>query len=609
MSATRDRSLMVRSIVPTSDTVPMSTYYQREDAQSASASRVTWYITSPGHNMLLDPHALVEYTVTIKYNGENPVDTLRLIFGNNSAAETLTTGPPLLPRGVNAGLNPQKHFALRQNFPFIRCIQSASVTINGQTMSTQPESYIDQLNRLYLSQQESETYASTSAGFYDDGCHYPQMTGRGDVTVPVYYGNGANTGGEFLPLARQSLIPPNPNPETQTWSYFGKQNRSLIVNNTLVRKWDSGQACRGNPAYVNSGYTARFNRIEQLCRATNSLDHIGGDTATARYPQSLTFTIVEPIPLAPFFMYPARDSKMSIPWVEQMQLTYLYNSNWKQMLLQGGTQCPFGLADAAGLDITFTNPKPRLLLRWFVPPRAITTSIPPQISMPVWQNRQFQMTYQQPIVLADAAYNTQDAQSEIGAVLHKQFNNLRLEQWPDLMLVYLKIDPGTTTYKDASDGNFHIYGLSISVDGLAGRILDASSRQLYEMWRTNTRHNGKKSCYEAWRRHHCVAAIRPRDLGLLQGPGIDHPVTLHLNVDYEIMNQVGQTGDSEAYDKSWNPYDTVRTVTMYVQCIYNRYIFTISEDGKSKLEMLKLPSKSLSAPINESTASFANVAL
>lgn len=560
-----DPTLVVKSDIGVSDVIPQSAFYQTESAQTNSKERVTWYVTSPGQGLLLSSEAYVEYTVTITNNG-----------GTNMQ-ESFSQGAALL-----APSDSQK-FALRQNYPIMRGIESASVTMNGQTLTTQPNQWVDAMNRLHLSQEESESVATASSGYYDSG-DWSKITRHDVLANDSVNVDVADAAFNIKVQSRAGY-----SPQSAVAAGAGN-NIDQIANPRVI---DSDQ-------FYNPGFTKRFERLAYWARKAGLGMEVDPSAGANTYGNSVTLTLYEPVPVAPFYMYHSRDREnKSIPHVEQFTLSYIFQSNPERAIFEATSP-----AATQDWTVDYFTAKPKLNLRWFMPPRDM--SIPRQVSMKVWQNNSFISTTPLVTVASATAATDENGFAIVGAASGSHsFNNIRLEQIPDLLLIYYKRRPGDADFNLPSDHNMGIRNLQISVDGLSGRVLDASQGELYQLWLKNVKHNGKRSSYDDWKRYHCVVALRPRDMGLSAGPGIDRPVTLHLRSEYVSYWKAPRSGTSATSVA----IDTAASYNLYVQAFYDRYFLTLTEDGKSMLELLKLPSRSLTAPVSRSAQGLSDIAL
>ena len=542
-----DNSLLIKEFQASADIVPLNTYYQTEEARTASDTTFTFYITSPGANMLLDPEILLKTYVSVVQDVTNVVNNrdhvLRNQFVDSSQAAKLSGMPRIL--------------IPRQGFCLARAMTSISLTINGQVITCQPHEFQDALNRLYLSAEEGRTYCSTSGGTLDDD--------------------------PFFPVTRSMSRPSFLNTNSAGFHSFPDGADVLASNDNVAQQFAA--------ADENIGATERYDTMKRYQRGmiTQAVSRASAYLKGANqvYPDFYTRWFTEPLQIAPFYMYPKRDSKKSIPHVDSMTISIQFNPRLLASMFQTLVNLDVAVNAPTVYDFVtkISIKKPKLLLRWYVPP--VGTTLEDTYLLPVWIQRSFQDTQPNVAILGMNSTGTSDDIQRYDMDTHTfSYSNIRLEQFPDLLLIYIKKDPYLRETSDTSDDFNSISSLEISVDGIAGKLLTASSEQLYQMWLDNVRHDGKGVAnYDAWQRKLCVVALRPRDLGLSAGPGVDHPLTMHIRGTWENRNVLLSSADQETL-----VHDIATTVrVLYVQTIYERYSLRMSADGRSRLTMLKLP--------------------
>ena len=115
----------------------------------------------------------------------------------------------------------------------------------------------------------------------------------------------------------------------------------------------------------------------------------------------------------------------------------------------------------------------------------------------------------------------------------------------------------------------------------------------------------------------CQVLLRPADIGLLAGPGIDHPVTINLRVNVQNFNFYQPSGEPtpQAQLAAFSPDappglgQPSGNYNWHVNAIYNRYELTLQETGPARLNMLKLPAGTSSAGVATQASVFSGVNL
>lgn len=568
-----DNSLLVKEFQASADIVPLNTYYQTEEARTASDTTFTFYITSPGANMLLDPEILLKALVVLDTNIALPVAVgdmiLRNQFTDGSNAEKIAPKEELV--------------CPRQAFALARAMSSISLTINGQVITCQPHEFQDALNRLYLSDEEARTYCSTSGGAMDSSPYF---------------------------------LTPKPQCSPSTLAVTGAAELTASPDGATNLNPGVTQLSKYSYSSENKGSTTRYNKMKRYQRGR----HPGALSITAPqlegnlvqvYPDNYTRWFVEPLQIAPFYMYPKRDSKKSIPHVDSMTISIQFNPNLFASIFGSLYEANYDSAVAKAryaMSVSISSMKPKLLLRWYVPP--VGTTLEDTYLLPVWIQRSFQNTQPAVAPLDGASSGFTDDVERYDMTSHVfSFSNIRLEQFPDLMLIYIKPDPFRRQTADTSDDFCSISELEISVDGIAGKLLTASAEQLYQMWLDNVRHDGKEVAdFDSWQFKLGVVALRPRDLGLSAGPGVDHPLTMHIRGKWQYRNALLLSSTAPTQVKDNVPADPPVRI-LYVQTIYERYSLRMSADGRSRLTMLKLPMPGQAPLAPAGGGSFGGIAL
>ena len=331
-----DSSLLISQFEPFADVVPLNTYYQVEDATSASTNQFTFYITSPGANMLLDPEVLIRAKLNLVQNVAveelaNPMAASRIILREQFASS--------IQAGIGAA-NLAK-VCPRQGFILARAMLSISLTINGQVITCQPHEFHDALTRLYVSHEESCTLMSTSGGALDTGC-------------------GAFISKDMVIDGRSGLVDLR-NDETFGQGTFPGFDVAQGARDTTEYSYKCG--------YENKGLSKRYCDMERYQRgrftATTDPVHL----AAQSYPSDYVRWITEPLPIAPFYSLPSRDSKRSIPHIDAMTISIQFNPKTIESLFQT-TVFEFNDVNTTNWTFDMSLIKPQLLLRWYVPPVA-----------------------------------------------------------------------------------------------------------------------------------------------------------------------------------------------------------------------------------------------
>lgn len=190
--------------------VPLEVYYQNLTSEQYNSSGFYFNVKQPGSHALLDPDIWIHYLIKIQETGVNSVvgylesteynrnDGTNPDIGNGA----LTQYPPFavgggtnlgqvtlynLPNvpysyGLDLSTNlataggggsdwDSKYLAFRGGNFVARSLQNLSVQINNRTLNVVPYKFLDVLNRIYISADQSEHEFSASGGRFDEGNH------------------------------------------------------------------------------------------------------------------------------------------------------------------------------------------------------------------------------------------------------------------------------------------------------------------------------------------------------------------------------------------------------------------------------------------------------
>ena len=534
--------------------IPVHIDYHEYSADQTSSAGCSFRIDSPGSGALLDSEAWIQYQV--KFSNTN---TMRDMFNYTNVNPSNASAQ----RGVK--------MALRQGFTMQRAMQSISLNINGTTLVERPDRYADQVLRFYTMPQEAETIMSASGGYLDNGFGYALTESDNQFRKGIAGGNTHAT----------SIVPGVGYSGTAVDTYFG-------------------QGVPDSDFFINKGYSKRNQKLMRAYRDAGdpSVDTNAGGVVA--YPLEFTLLVQERLPISPFMNYEARDLKRSIPHVNQMTLNINWNSKTHSsapgagalgsMIVQGADQTEGANVGAIfqSLTVDWFTAAPVLRLKWIIPPMGYR--LPPQISIPIIDYQHFSQKALDVAMLATQKSVTPNPIT---------YNNIRLEQFPDYLFLYLCPEQSDMLVNQPSEFQCEIVQLDISADGDSGKLLGATSIELYAMYVRNALGREMiRTDYEQWRQHHCLVVLTPDDLGLRFSPGIRNPITLNIRATIRIhwnrskMSVVagGNLSNFCRVHQGENLWGAAnRTVNWNVLCEYRKYRLTLTEAGGSRRELLSLP--------------------
>lgn len=489
--------------------VPLEVYYQTVTSDQYSSSGFQFNVKQPGTNALLDSDVWIKYRFKLAYANT----FIPNIFQN--------TGTDNTPQSNN-------RIALRGGNCVARCLQNFSVQLNNSTLNVQPYKYMDVLNRLYISNDQSEHEFSASGGRFDEGNHgartdhvrYSHMNLNADQLVNGPFAIVGNQAG----AAAQSHFQIN---LIEGYAMDG------VVQNAAAR--DLALNIRAPyPLNVyefwNPGFSRRFDQFANNVRGDwggAAFDAAIGRAAGAVAPGSeytgiahaanagyYAITLYERLPLPLFKMYSTDGVYGVIPNIKQMQIQGNFLTNMVKNLIR----CDVNTADVT-LDWTGISANTgELFLRWYTPP--VQMAVPRELSIPYPKINTWSVA--QDIV----ANNASNAQYQ---TFTAQTYNITLEAIPDLLLIYVKYAPFQYTNDTPDDCLYELSSLTINIDNASGKLNQMNSLDLYLKWKNLVKHQDSKIIgYNEWRKFCCVAVLQPQDYGCRYGPGYSNMTTLGL---------------------------------------------------------------------------------
>lgn len=597
------------------DKEPLFVQYQRYQAQSATSSDLSFYIESPANGVLLDNEVWLYYQLVITdsvaavlADGAINIDSTQFRSGWSAANSD--------DINVKGWANcPNYYTAFRSGLPMQRSCQNVALDINGTVMTYELSKYHDAMNRLYISQEEAPTvFSSSSGGGFDDGNHL----GCFDHYFPIKVG-------AYGTDIRTTVTLPDP-------PAAGVLN---VAPPNIIRGYKSmtnvnGSGIHSIPTYVpesqhtfNKGFRERGDNLEFRWRTANTgvngaIDaaNVGGGSSFLRYGSPVTIECYEKLCFSPFHFYDNRDIKMSIPNIRTLQLTFQFHNNQKALMFRSAVISPTFTMD------WWTANKPQLLMRWYTPPGGY--AIPKQISIPIskmwnYTNATLSASSSRTInnsYILDNAYAWSDSFS---------VSNISLPAMPDLFILFFKRRLGSYTQVMPDDYNLSIDRIQIDMEGNSGKLNNCDSIQLWNMYRRHLRlYPVGRDSYDNWRKFHCIVPITPSDLGVIKGAGFDNPIQISLSniqLSYEYAfpsagyqtNIIGGGYTPPVFNpEAASPAITIGTMffDMHLVCVYDKYALTLTSDGSSELQLLRVNAGGTStAPSNLGPSSLADISI
>ena len=601
---------------------PQTTYYQSHVPQTFTQANVIWTINNPGSGYLLDAFATVRYKIRVTRNRSTPhAGQIGECFSRSGIAFA-ANAPANIDFGNGSAI--KEKVALRQNFPMVRAIQNATLTMNGQNVSVRPNEWIDVMNRIYLSHEDSKNFATISAGYYDNG-DYSNTTP--DMTVSMDTNDIAGHGIRWTPVGPQgggvaAGVAVQVCPNIAPYTYFrDESDTAKIAYKNLVANQKCNKGFEQRLANFYEAGIAQRSREEMSCffsRGAATIVAPDGnlpnlaDGRSLPKPQAgevaswgvigragaldgigyVELELNEPIPISPFAFYPSRGLDKSIPHIREFTLQYDFVSDIASAVLQtfGGDEV-YARALEVGTKSAFHVEllEPQLNLRWYRPNYAI----PPQVALQHFHMMTFHHSFaipKPPLVLGPV-YPVSGINTTGVSTNQVSFSNIRLPSIPDLLLIYFKNEPTETDTCHPSDDNLAIGSIQMSIDGVSGRVLAANSAELYRMYLSNSV-MGTKSTYTEWFKYHCCAVLTPTDYGVSPPEIMSSKRGVTLNIDQiEWINfwrhpNMGQrpTRDRGA-PRQFSILPGVANMRLFVQCIWRNKSLIMTDTGEAALRI------------------------
>lgn len=535
---------------------PIQTFYQVQDNDSYSSSGYSFYVKSPGHGLLLDPEIWIKYTIRLQENAA-AANAIKNNFQTRQNADNVAGVPPAA----------DVRMAWRQGNIMARGTQNISVIINGHSLSYEPWKYIDVLNRLYVSNDQSEHEFSSSGGRFDEGNH-------GVITDSDNWGIGAGS----------IVIAVGDNVNNRNIQYY-HSNLAAAANNIQL---NTRNIINNDEFGLNKGFSKRHLKFaDQLRRSSapnagRGLRYNGTNIADADH-QYYLFEFFERIPCPPFKMYSNDNIEGVIPNVRDMTIRGQFCSNLLQNIFQKST----ALA-AATIELEFASlsggTNCQLFLKWYTPP--IVSSIPREVTLPLKKISVWSKSVNLAAPGAADAYSSTTVSD----------NNISLDAVPDLLMICFKYRMDSFDCNMPSDYMCEIIDLRLNLEGASGKVNSIQTIQLYQNWKKMLKHQDAKIIdYDEWRRYCCVACLQPEDYGVLKGPGYDNPVT--LGVTFTARNWHNNPG----YDNTGAATNELFAGTLFeliVISVYDKWSLTIRDSGGADSSLTRIAS-----PIGAATSS------
>lgn len=548
MAVVESSKLQYSEFIREVEKVPLQTYYQLQNNDTYSSSGYSFYIKSPGQGLLLDPEIWIYYSIRLTDTGG-----ANATLANNYE---LAGGANDDIRGAYARTDIR--YALRSGNIMQKATQGMTVIINGHSLTCEPWFYVEELNRLYISQDQSKHEFSASGGQFDNGnhshrvlsdCHSSgQNTAVTDARMEVHIYKGFHSNVVAMPTqaagAAQNMVNCiSPLPESE---YF-----------------------------FNQGYNDRYMKFADIIRRTQAPNaNYGVRFSAANANQNYDIDIYERLPINPFKQYSNDHFNGMIPNVKDLTIRGQFSTNLASLVLR---------TSAAGnvtVNIVSASDNCQLLLKWYTPPQDMIMNIPKEISIPL---RKINVWPKNETLPVPGAADRVSADSVINE------SNISLDGIPDLLLIYVRLRPDQFTTVVPDSYHLEFDNLQLNIEGASGKMNQIQTIELYNKWKKLLKHGDNKiTPYDEWRRYMCIACLKPEDYGCIKGPGYDNPVSLGIQLtcrnwwNIPAMGGGAAGANAELYNLTGGQ--------LCVVSIYDKWSLTIRDSGSAQSELTRVAS-------------------
>lgn len=558
--------------------VPLEVYYQEISSDQYSSSGFQFNVKQPGINALLDPDIWIKYPLYLR---STLLEIENMVSGR--------TANPLNSTSIPANTH---RFALRGGNIVAKSLQNLSVQINNSTLNVQPYRFLPILDRIYISNDQSEHEFSASGGRFDEGNHGHRDTNSYAVSddlaptvvvnnnpVVVHYADGFYP---YAPIPGGGVVTNirRPYPLQYEWYNPGFSRRVEKFFYNLRSRY----AAPREGTNIISPHPADALIATNAANGAMTQAYLGREIAGAAGTYEYTIEVWERLPIPIFKMYSTDAVFGAIPNIVQMQI----QGNFLTNLLQNAFCCNDLMPNTSLQWNDVATSSGKLYLRWYTPP--VNFSVPKEISLPypkinTWSTTQTITPFNAGVVvIANHAAEFIDSN-------FSQYN-ITLEAIPDLLLIYVRYAPFSQDLTTPDDYCMELLNLVLNIDNASGKLNQCNSMDYYLKWKKLIKHSDAKIIgYDEWRKYCFVACLQPEDYGVRFGPGYSNQTTLGISgIARNWHNSPSVIGaESEplgAYEGAAR--GAGNKGELFITTIYNKNRFVIRADGSAGQEMVKM---------------------
>lgn len=480
---------------------PYDVMYQTKYSDSYGSTGFTANIDPPSFHALLSRDIWIEYSFYIAET-QGPLvlgEITKPIQGMFEHAQNDIVPVAGTPVPINT-----IRVALRSGNIMNRITEQLHVNLNNYQYYYYPSSYHDVMNRLYVSNKQSEHEFSTSGGCFDDGNH-------GHRTSHVRYGTLVQNENVVPQLFGIASVSANANLRTHSDIYLidgFSTNGDVTSNATRDLLCNMRATYPVRYPYYNEGFSKRFEIFSMnLRQAYNvSSDFFANNAVPGLQFRGNEFnewkvTVRERMLCPLFKMYSTDRVQGVIPNISNIKIQSMFTNNILPNLFRSSTATPpFTL-----LWTNITTNDCKLFLKWYV----LKTPLPQEITL----NLPTFFTYQVPFTLSAAMNAIAASAKYVDTTL--RIENVEFPAIPDLLLVYIKYHLTNYTHDTPDDYNLEIVNFYMNLNKESGKCLNITSTQLYHLWKSNLNYDTENIIsFDEWYQYCFVICLKPEDYGI-----------------------------------------------------------------------------------------------
>jgi len=326
--------------------------------------------------------------------------------------------------------------------------------------------------------------------------------------------------------------------------------------------------------FNNPGLEYRFAQMFHVSKESEAADLVFD------FESDLEFEIWERMPCAPFHLWDRKDTRNMIPHIREMQIRLNYSQNLFTRLFGGFNG---DLTEPLGDNFSSSfKGRSSIRCRWITPP--LSLQLPRSVAIPMSQFRVFEKAF--------GSLQREDILVFESPSIVQTFNNIRLEQIPDMFFIYVTPSKSAVpNFQDPSEHCCEIEQITFKINGDSGKLVRIEGRELYSLY-TRYMPGDIIPSFREWQRSFCAVALKPEDIGINFGSGVTPTnlgVIMSIEAKVKVWYKSPAYGDDTArgFSRDLWPGDQAGInlpvpVNIYVSCEYRKYRLEMNANAPSK---------------------------